>query len=237
MIGNLPNNSGLALQTEDKDAAGSIGVLGIIGAVLGSLVGLNSSVLSSITDNAASFYAQMFFYRVVLQMLQPMLLMGIFCFWGIYLILADYRWEAILKGLTLIIIITLLPGLWSVSQHLDSALWQALYPNVEDLTTLANTSNESYVERILLDAANTVFNVIFPLILMYLVTEAGSAKATQAYSTGAQGSEQVARTGGSMTGGAVSGVGRDAKTGIDKLRNWRDRRNANRNLPPGGSRF
>ena len=238
MFSNVPGNSGLALQSEDKDSLGTVGVLGLIGAVLGSFVGLGSTVLSSIMDNAASFYASMFFYRVMLQMLQPMLLMGIFCFWGIYLIVADYRWETILKGLILIFIISTLPGLWSISQHLDSALWYALYPDIKDLTTLANKSNESYVERILLDAASTVFNVIFPLILMYLVTEAGSAKATQAYSSGAQGAaEQVARTGGSMTGGAVSGVGRDAKTGIDKLRNWRDRRNANRNLPPGGSKY
>lgn len=170
-------------------------------------------------------------------MLQPMLLMGIFCFWGIYLVVADYRWSTILKGLILIFIISILPGLWSVSQHLDSALWHALYPNIDNLASLAVQSKESYVERLLLDAANTVFNVIFPLILMYLVTEAGGGNATQAYSASNNRAEQIGRTGGSMAGGTVSGASRDGKAAIDKLRNWRDRRNANRNLPPGGSKY
>lgn len=61
MIANMPNNSGLALQAEDKSNIGAIGALGIITMVLGSFVGLGSTVLNSIADNAASFYAQMFF--------------------------------------------------------------------------------------------------------------------------------------------------------------------------------
>ena len=185
-------------------------------------------------DNAASFYASMFFYRVMLQMLQPMLLMGIFCFWGIYLIVADYRWETILKGLILIFIISTLPGLWSISQHLDSALWYALYPDIKDLATLANKSNESYVERILLDAASTVFNVIFPLILMYLVTEAGGGNPGQAINPSAGHAEKTGGIGGRIAGNSVSGTGKEA---LDKVRDFRARRNINRNLPPGGSKY
>ena len=242
MISNMPeNNASLALNAADKDTAQTVGVLGIIGAVLGSFVGLGGNVLSSIADNAASFYAQMFFYRMILQMLQPMLLMGIFAFWGIYLIIADYRWETILKGLILIFIISILPGLWSISQHLDSALWQALYPGVDTLAALAEKSNDSYVERILLDAASTVFNVIFPLILMYLVNEAGGGRPEGAISASSNRADQIGSTSGRMAGSsAATGVhtaGRAADKGIEGLRGWRNARRDKANLPPGGSRY
>ena len=242
MVANIPgNNTSLALNAEDKDTAQTIGVLGVIGAVLGSFVGLGGNVLSSIADNAASFYAQMFFYRMILQMLQPMLLMGIFAFWGIYLIIADYRWETILKGLILIFIISILPGLWSISQHLDSALWQALYPGVDTLAALAEKSNDSYVERILLDAASTVFNVIFPLILMYLVNEAGGGRPSGAIEAGDAQAKNIGNVGGRMAGSTagagVNTAGRTAGKGIESWRNWRDARRNKGNLPPGGSRY
>ncbi len=242
MVANMPgNNTSLALNAEDKDTAQAIGVLGVIGAVLGSFVGLGGNVLSSIADNAASFYAQMFFYRMILQMLQPMLLMGIFAFWGIYLIIADYRWETILKGLILIFIISILPGLWSISQHLDSALWQALYPGVDSLAALADKSKDSYVERILLDAASTVFNVIFPLILMYLVNEAGGGRPGSAFQSTQTGADNIGGTSGRMAGssagGAVNTAERGAQKGIDKFRQWRAGRRDQANLPPGGSRY
>jgi membrane protein len=242
MISNMPgNNTSLALNAEDKDTAQTIGVLGVIGAVLGSFVGLGGNVLSSIADNAASFYAQMFFYRMILQMLQPMLLMGIFAFWGIYLIIADYRWETILKGLILIFIISILPGLWSISQHLDSALWQALYPGVDSLAALADKSKDSYVERILLDAASTVFNVIFPLILMYLVNEAGGGRPSGAIEAGDAQAKNIGNVGGRMAGNTagagVNTAGRAAGKGIESWRNWRNARRDKGNLPPGGSRY
>jgi membrane protein len=242
MIGNMQdNNASLALNKSDIDTVKTVGVLGVIGAVLGSFVGLGGNVLSSIADNGASFYAQMFFYRMILQMLQPMLLMGIFSFWGIYLIIADYRWETILKGLILIFIISILPGLWSISQHLDSALWQALYPGVDTLAALAEESNESYVERILLDAASTVFNVIFPLILMYLVNEAGGGRPSGAIEAGDAQAKNIGNVGGRMAGSTaragVNTAGRTAGKGIESWRNWRDARRDKGNPPPGGSRY
>ena len=240
MITNL-NDSGMAMHQEDRDTVETIGTLGIIGAVFSAFVGLGDSVFSDITNNTASFYAQMFFYRVVLQMLQPMLLMGIFTFWGIYLIIADYRWETILKGLILIFIISLMPGLWAISQHLDNALWQALYPDVNTLAELANRSNKNYVERILLDAASTMFNVIFPLILMYLVNEAGGGRPGAAFQSTQGSAENIGGTSGRMAGssagGAVNTAERGAQKGIDKFRQWRAGRRDQANLPPGGSRY
>ena len=234
-INNVNNSSSLSLNRSDRQAVGTISTLGIVGSVLSIFTG--SNVLSTVADNAANFYASMFFYSVLLQMLQAMLLMGIFCFWGIYLIVADYRWETILKGLILIFIISMMPSLWATTQYLDSALWHALYPDLSELSTAMRRTNQNYVERLSLDAASTVFNVIFPLILMYLVTEAGGGKPGQAIQASSSRAEGVGRAGGNMVGGATSGAGRDTKNAMDKVRDWRNRRNINRNLPPGGSKY
>ena len=236
------SNQGSLMNREDKEHAQTIGVLGIVGAIISTFLGGNTSVLSSIANSAASFYTQMFFYRVMMQILQPMLLMGIFCFWGIYLVVADYRWQTILKGLIMILIITLMPGLWAITQHLDGALWNALYPDVVKLGTAVKQQGESYVERILLDAASTVFNVIFPMLLMYIVAEAGGGHPGQAIQAGHGYAENVGRTGSQITtNAAISGTGRGVDRGIDRVREWRENRtrmrNANKGLPPGGSRF
>ena len=44
---------------------------------------------------------------------------------------------------------------------------------------------------------------------MYWVAEAGSAKATQAYSSSTGQAENIGRTGGSMAGGAATGTSRN----------------------------
>jgi hypothetical protein len=149
--------------------------------------------------------------------------------------------ETILKGLILIFIISLMPGLWAISQHLDNALWQALYPDVNTLAELANRSNKNYVERILLDAASTMFNVIFPLILMYLVNEAGGGRPSGAIEAGDAQAKNIGNVGGRMAGSTagagVNTAGRTAGKGIESWRNWRDARRDKGNLPPGGSRY
>lgn len=166
---------------------------------------------------------------------------GFFTFWGIYLIIADYRWETILKGLILIFIISLLPSLWEISQYLDSALWQALYPNVESLAALSKVSNASYVERILLDAASMAFNVIFPLILMYLVNEAGGGRPGGAFNATDSQSKNIGGTSGQMASGGATGsinsAGRGIGKGIEGWRKWRADRKEQAGLPPGGSRY
>ena len=63
------NDSSLAIKAEDQDALKVVGTIGIIGSILTAFTELGNEILSSIIGNATSFYAQMFFYRVVLQML------------------------------------------------------------------------------------------------------------------------------------------------------------------------
>ena len=109
------------------------------------------------------------------------------------------------------------------------------------MAALAEKSNDSYVERILLDAASTVFNVIFPLILMYLVNEAGVGRPSGAIEAGDAQAKNIGNVGGRMAGSTagagVNTAGRTAGKGIESWRNWRDARRDKGNLPPGGSRY
>lgn len=73
----INRSSQLALNRQSRVIVTSMAPFGIVGAVLSLFSG--SNVLSAIAGSAASFYASMFFY-LMLQMLQPMLLMGVFCF-------------------------------------------------------------------------------------------------------------------------------------------------------------
>lgn len=230
------NKSGVALSREDKLSVVGYGVVGIIGSIL-SFFTSKADVLGSIASNASSFYAQMFFYRVLIQLLQPMLLMGIFCFWAIYVVLSAYRWETIFKGLVLIYVISIMPGLWAITQHLDSTLWAAMYPDGQGLSAAARSQLESPIERLLLDAATTVFNVIFPLLLMYVVMEAGVGNPTAGIRATSQGADQISRNAGSSVGSGTAGMSQGA-------RGWRERFARNKaaqadknNLPPGGSRY
>lgn len=234
-------NQGSLMHREDREHAKTFSVLGIVGALLSTFLGGNTSVLSSIANSAVGFYTQMFFYRVMMQMLQPMLLMGIFCFWGFYLVLSDYRWQTIFKGLVMIFIITLMPGLWAITQHLDNALWGALYPDVIKLGSAVKQQSASYVERILLDAAGTVFNIIFPMLLMYIVAEAGGGSPGGVIAGAERQANNVGGVASGMSSSTISGAGRGVDSRINQARQWRDNRNkilnANKGLPPGGSRF
>lgn len=229
------NKSGLGLSREDKQKAGGLGALGVIGSILSFFTG-KSDVLGSIASNASGFYAQMFFYRVLIQLLQPMLLMGIFCFWAIYIILSAYRWETIFKGLVLIYVVSIMPGLWAITQHLDGTLWAAMYPDGQGLSSGARSQLESPIERLLLDAASTVFNVIFPLLLMYVVMEAGVGNPTAGIRATSQGADQIGRNAGSNVGIGASGVSHGLRGLQNRLSGNKSARPGKDNLPPGGSR-
>lgn len=137
----------------------------------------------------------------------------------------------------MIMVISMLPSLWAISQYLDGALWHALYPDIDTLSKEVRRVNQSYVERVILDAANTVFNIIFPLILMYWVAEAGGGSPSRAMQASDAQAKNVGNTGGNMAGGAASGGIRNAGGGLAKAKEWRASRKINRNLPPGGSKY
>ncbi len=158
-------------ETRTLDA---VGTAAFLGTLVGFVPQLNNNLLANITESAVSFYGEMFMYKIIIKFLQPMLLMGIYAFWGIYLIVSSYRGETVFKGLVLIFAITLLPSIWAIADHLDGHLYQALFPynDVKDATT----RDSSTVERMILDGASTVFYIIFPFILMFMISEAGGPR-------------------------------------------------------------
>ena len=181
---------------------------GLAGAAAGAFISFFSravgDALSSITSSATQFYGQMFIYRLMMKLLQPMLLMGIYAFWGIYLLVGNYDGKTVLRGLVLMMVIILFPGMWAMADHLDASLFSALVQDPESLTPSAGMEN-NLVERLLLDMANTAFYVIFPLLLLYLVSEAGSSNAGRAVQASNEHSRNIGGTGGGALGQTAQG--------------------------------
>ncbi|WP_072577250.1 conjugal transfer protein TraG N-terminal domain-containing protein [Suttonella ornithocola] len=88
---------------------------GMIGGLVGGFLSFfnknASDALSAISGNVAQFYGEIFITRIMLKILQPLLLMGIYCFWGFYLLFGSYQKETLIKGLVLIFVICIFPRL------------------------------------------------------------------------------------------------------------------------------
>ncbi len=205
----VTNSGYAALSNDESTGIGAALNAGALASIIGFIPGLGNNVLENITDSAVSFYAEMFMYKIIAKFLQPMLLMGIFAFWGIYLIVSSYRGETVFRGLVLIFAITLLPSIWAIADHLDSYLYQAMFP-YNDVKDYSDKSS-STVERMVLDGASTVFYVIFPFILLYMISEAGGPKGGIALQSTDKQSSNLGRTTGGLGGGLTPKV---MKTGM-----------------------
>lgn len=197
----IKSNYNIASNSEERTIMGAGATIGVVGQVLGIFSKSAADLLSPMLKNISGFYAEMFMYRVVLKFLQPMLLMGIFIFWGIFMIASEYQGRTVLKGLSLILVITLFPSLWQVADHLDGALFDALVPQRTNYEK-GEGAKHSHIERLILDMASTVFYIILPLLLLFIVSEAGGSSGERAV----QGTDrQTSRIGGDV-GRGVGGV-------------------------------
>ncbi|MBS9783486.1 MAG: conjugal transfer protein TraG N-terminal domain-containing protein [Pasteurella sp.] len=167
-------NGNIAMNQKEKSSVNTAVSAAFIGSLVGFIPGMGDNFLSNITSTATAFYGEMFMYKVIMKFLHPMLLMGVYAFWGIYLIVSSYRGEVVFKGLVLIYALLLLPSIWAIADHLDSYLFQAMFPfsDIKDLYS-RGTNN---IERMILDGAATVFYIIFPFILLYMISEAGGPR-------------------------------------------------------------
>ena len=138
-------------------AAGAIAV-GFIASKFG--VDLSGGLIGTVV----SFYGTIFIMKMMLKFLLPMAIMTVYMFWGIYMLIGEMRGTTILKGMVLIFSLTIIPGLWSIADHLDDKLWDAMYDSWLD----------SPIQMVLLDAANGIFYLAIPMIVFYLINLAGA---------------------------------------------------------------
>ena len=136
-----------------------------------------SDVAQNIATHAAGYMVSIYIMKVGSKLLQPFLLMSIFILWGVYLVIGELRGMALVKGMMLIFALSILPSLWSFADHIDDLLFLTLYPDTKpfSLTSIPETlmTEHSTIERILLTFVTAVFYLILPMLMLYLIAEAG----------------------------------------------------------------
>lgn len=146
------------------------------GLVTGGLF-LFSDVAESVAQQAAGYWALLYIMKVGSALLQPFLLMTVFMLWGLFLVFGEMRGLMLIKGLMLIFVLSILPGLWGFADYVDDQLFMTLYPNAPALSGVGIAkelmTDHSTIERILLGFTTLVFYVVLPLLMLYLIAEAG----------------------------------------------------------------
>ncbi|MCB1796867.1 MAG: hypothetical protein KDJ70_21075, partial [Candidatus Competibacteraceae bacterium] len=136
-----------------------------------------TDVAENIAAQAGSYLLSIYVMKIGASLLQPFVLMTVFMLWGVFLVIGEMRGLILLKGLMLIFVLSILPGLWSFADYIDDQLFLALYPGAPPVSVTnipaELMSDHSTIERILLTFTTAVFYIIFPLLMLYLVAEAG----------------------------------------------------------------
>jgi hypothetical protein len=174
------------------------------GLVTGGLF-LFSDVAESVAQQAAGYWALLYIMKVGSALLQPFLLMTVFMLWGIFLVFGEMRGMMLVKGMMLIFTLSILPGLWGFADYVDDQLFMALYPNAPALSGVGIAkelmTDHSTIERVLLGFTTMVFYLVLPLLMFYLIAEAGGPRYASALAN-----ESINNPARSQGGVASSGV-------------------------------
>lgn len=165
-----------------------------------------SDIAQNIAAQAGGYLMTMYFMKIGTSLLQPFVLMTIFMLWGLFLVIGEMRGMTLIKGMLLIFVLSILPSLWEFADYIDDQLFLALYPGAPPLS-LTNipaelVADHSTIERILLMFITLVFYVIFPLLMLYLIAEAGGP--SQGVGIAGRGINDPASEQGGGLGSAVS---------------------------------
>lgn len=156
-------------------------------------VDLAGGALSAVT----SFYASIYMLKIMLRFLVPMIIMVIYMFWGVYVLIGEMRGSTVVKGMLTIFSATIIFGLWSIADHIDDKLWDAMY----------GSRWGSPFAMILLDATSGIFYFIICSAVFYMVNLAGGGEPGGMLGGGQQQASGLSRNIGSGTTGRSFGVG------------------------------
>lgn len=189
-------------------AAGAMAA-GFISSKFG--IDLSGGLLGTIV----SFYGTIFMMKLLLKFLLPLAIMAVYMFWGIYMLIGEMRGAALVKGMVLIFSLTIIPGLWSIADHLDDKLWDAMYDSWTD----------GPIQMVLLDAASGIFYLAIPMIVFYLINLAGAGDSKGAIADVQSGANRLSGNVGQATG-----------KGTNKSFNWfvKGDRNSKGEIKSGG---
>lgn len=179
---------------------------GAVGLGVAALFGM-SDAASALAGSVAGYYTTMYLFKLGASLFQPFLLMTIFLLWGVFLIIGEMRGMALIKGMMLIFVLSILPSLWSLADHIGNQLFLAMYPEAPmNPASLAQMfGDHSTVERLVLDVVTTMFYVVLPLLMLYLVAEAGAPAGAR--NMASEGVNSPAQSAGGLVGGPIGAVG------------------------------
>ncbi len=177
--------------------------------LFGAALFLFTDVAESIAKQAAGYWVTIYLMKIGASLLQPFLLMSVFMLWGLFLVIGEMRGMTLIKGMLLIFLLSILPSLWLFGEYIDDQLFLLLYPGSQPITNPlqipdAVMADPSTVERLLLMLVAGAYYLALPLLLLYLIAEAGGPAsgprmASDGINTPAHG---LAGIGGSGIGGA-----------------------------------
>ncbi|MCB1810687.1 MAG: conjugal transfer protein TraG N-terminal domain-containing protein [Candidatus Competibacteraceae bacterium] len=187
---------------------GTLPELGIGSGLLAGALFIFSDVAGNIASNAAGYLVTIYMLKIGAQLLHPFLLMTVFILWGVFLIIGEMRGMTLVKGMMLLFVLSIIPSLWSLADYIDDQLFLALYPGAPTFS-LSNIpaelmSDHSTIERVLLTFTTMVFYVVFPLLMLYLVAEAGGPSNASTITN--QGMNRPAHEQGGVAGAGVSNL-------------------------------
>ncbi len=188
------------LSNSEAGKLGGLAIAGVGSSIAAMITGKDLSL--GIVGQATSMYMSLFILKLMLKYFLPMILMTIYMFWGVYMVVGEFRGMTMVKGMILIIALTIMPGLWAIVEHLDDSLYSAMYSGADSDDTLK-------FNMLLLDITTGMFQIAIVFVVFYLIGEAGGGNAASAIKD----SQHQASNG-------AGGIGNNVGAGTNKGLRW-----------------
>lgn len=185
---------------------------GVAAGIISKITGVNLGV-GNVVGQLTGFYVTLYLLKLLLQYLIPFILMTIYMFWGVYMVIGEFKGMTMIRGMILITALTIMPGLWAIIGHLDDKLYSAMYDGVSDT---------SKFNMLLLDIATSIFQIAIVFVVFFLISEAGSTNASGAVNPGQASMNKAAGGTGGSIGGSAGKTGAWGMAGAksQKTGNW-----------------
>ncbi len=193
-----PPKKDSVLSDSEAGKLGTLAAVGVGSSILSIVTGKDLSI--GIIGQATSLYITLFILKLMLKYFLPMILMSIYMFWGVYMTVGEFRGGTMVKGMFLIIALTVMPGLWAIVEHLDDSLYSSMYSD-------GDSDDMLKFNMLLLDITTGMFQVAIVFVVFFLIGEAGGGNAKAAVNDAQNMGNNAARGAGNAAGNKLAGMG------------------------------
>lgn len=195
---------------------GGLAIAGVGSSIAAIITGKDLSI--GIIGQATSMYMSLFILKLMMKYFLPMILMAIYMFWGVYMVVGEFKGSTLIKGMILIIALTMMPGLWAIVEHLDDSLYSAMYSG-------ADSDDMLKFNMLLLDITTGMFQIAIVFVVFYLIGEAGGGSVSSAV-----------RDSQSLGSRSTGSIGNTFGSGLNKNMRWAvvGQRDKQGNITSGG---